>query len=374
MKIIIIQIGDIYEFPPVLSLIHALEELKEDTVVISTIPSGDYSADFHNTVFDIIPHNYEAITSPAKKLGLLPKMHNELWNKIDQYYDNDSLLWVVTDVTLKYLGKQLLTRNYILHLLELSQELLLYKHIDVLKYDAEKYSNSAKAVVVPEYNRAHITKAWWKLGKMPFILPNKPYLSESVHKNEVIEDKVAAEVINRIGDKKIILYQGILNNERPLEPFIHAVDELGDGFAFVIMSKGDNIYSNIESSNYFYIPYIRPPKHLQVTSHAYIGVLSYVPTYNSGYSPLNSLYCAPNKTFEFSKFGIPMIGNDIPGLRYLLGTEKIGECYSSFESKEIVKAIEKIQSNYNYYSSNSSKYYLSCDYRQLLKDILDKIE
>ena len=119
MKIIIIQIGDIYKFPPVLSLIHALEELKEDTVVISTIPSGDYSADFHNTVFDIIPHNYEAITSPAKKLGLLPKMHNELWNKIDQYYDNDSLLWVVTDVTLKYLGKQLLTRNYILHLLEL---------------------------------------------------------------------------------------------------------------------------------------------------------------------------------------------------------------------------------------------------------------
>lgn len=84
-------------------------------------------------------------------------------------------------------------------------------------------------------------------------------------------------------------------------------------------------------------------------------------------------YCAPNKTFEFSMFGIPMIGNDIPGLRYLFETEKIGTCFDSFEPEMIAKAIEKIEKNYETYKTNALNYYSSCNYKALLTDILEKI-
>ena len=49
---------------------------------------------------------------------------------------------------------------------------------------------------------------------------------------------------------------------------------------------------------------------------ASIGVLSYFPRSGSIGRTLNPLYCAPNKIFEYSKYGIPMISNDVPALRY----------------------------------------------------------
>lgn len=70
------------------------------------------------------------------------------------------------------------------------------------------------------------------------------------------------------------------------------------------------------------LPYITAPYHLEVTSHAFIGILIYAPVYGTFTSPLNSIYCAPNKLYEFSHFGIPMIGNNIPGLNTLLKVTK----------------------------------------------------
>lgn len=370
MKIILVQVGDIYKFPPVLSLLKALEEKNIETVVVSTHPSGDYTANFPGVTFETLSVCYEKIGSAFTKLTKMPEMGRILWKLIEKHYSEDSIIWVATDVTLKYLGKKLLKTRYVLHLLELSQDLLLYKKMPLLKFDAHKYGECAKAVVVPEYNRAHITAAWWGLKKQPLILPNKPFITESFQKNSFIEDDVARQVIEKIGERKIILYQGILGSERPLEQFIRAVDMFDGRYAFVIMTSYPDAYKDIESDNYFYIPYVRAPKHLQITSHAHIGVLSYVPTPNTGYSPLNSLYCAPNKTYEYSMFGIPMIGNDIPGLRFLFETEHIGACFKTFDAKAIAEEIETIENEYEFYQKCSYDYHKKCDYSKVVDDIL----
>ena len=72
--------------------------------------------------------------------------------------------------------------------------------------------------------------------------------------------------------------------------------------------------------NCVFYPYVPAPLHLEVTSYARFGILFYRPTI------LNKAFCAPNKIFEYGGFGIPMIGNDIPGLKNTIGNSNAGIC------------------------------------------------
>lgn len=373
MRIITVLVGNAYSFPPVLSLLHAFEKMHIDSVFITTKSTKCLQDELKKTTVIEIETDYESINSPIKKLSMIPYLRKELWTLIDSNYNSDSIIWVVTDVTIKYLGTKLTSRKYVLHLLELSQELLYYYKIPAIKLNKEKIGNKALAVVVPEYNRAHLTKTWWNLTKMPCVLPNKPFSDQGLKRGEYIQDDVARNLIDALGTRKIILYQGVMSDERPLDVFIDAVDEYGGEYAFVIMSGGKNIYHYKKSDNYCFIPFVAPPNHLQITSHAHIGVLSYVPTKSTGYSPLNSLYCAPNKTFEYSMFGIPMIGNDIPGLRYLFDTKNIGRCFDEFSIKSVCDSIDNIEREYKTLSSNSNAYFAECDYVSILTEILNKV-
>ena len=103
--------------------------------------------------------------------------------------------------------------------------------------------------------------------------------------------------------------------------------------------------------------YITAPYHLEVTSHAFIGILIYAPVYGTFTSPLNSIYCAPNKLYEFSHFGIPMIGNNIPGLKYTIESYKMGCCLPFFNAESLKNAITDLTDNYETYAENARRFY-----------------
>lgn len=84
--------------------------------------------------------------------------------------------------------------------------------------------------------------------------------------------------------------------------------------------------------NVVYIPFIQPPYHLLATQYADIGVLTYV----SSKRDLNALHCAPNKLFEYSVWGLPMIGNNIPRLAYPFEKYNIGVYYEHLKKYEII--------------------------------------
>lgn len=376
MKVIVVFIAEFLKTPPVLSVIKALDDLGHE-VVVCTI--GDKNSDYYNNLgevknvgFRFVNDSYSDSSSMIGKFTRMYKIRERLWNIIDEIYDDNTLLWVISDVSVKHLGKRLISKRYLIHFLELIEDMYYISGNSLLKMDREAYVNNAKVIIECEYNRAHITKAWWSLKTLPSVLPNKPYISIDIEKNsDITSSSELKGLIKRLEGKKIVLYQGNISKERPLNSYIEAVRELGDEWAFIMMLNGENPYPDLKANNVFYVPFVSPPFHLEVTSHAYIGVLSYVPVKNS-HSILNTLYCAPNKIWEYSKYGVPMISNDLPALRYSFETKGIGECVDQMNTKGVIEKLLQIDSDYAHYSRNSYKFFDSLDFKSAVKKILDK--
>lgn len=370
---IVVRVGTITH-PMTQSVIRMLLDMGYKVSVVTTKNNDDLNNLFHNKIkIREIDVDYTKPANIIVKFFRLFIIRLELWKAINELIDEDSILWVGHNITIKHLGNRLCKYDYILHLNELNENIAYWPRFPIFKLNAEKIGNGAKSVIVPEYNRAYIVQAMWNLKTLPKIMPNKPYLEKSLPKNATINSsKEAKELINKLDGKKIILYQGAISRERKIDSFVRAVSELGDDYAFLIMSKDLNIINFVLPQNCYTLHHINAPEHLEVTSHAFLGVLSYIPEMTSN-SKLNSLYCAPNKLFEYSMFQIPMIGNDIPGLRTVFSQYGCGEC-CSYDEQQIVKVIKLIEDNYSVYCENSKRLYQSVDNYETLRKIVQEIE
>lgn len=370
-----VNIGPLKKYPPVITVLHYLRELGFELILCSTDIDNQTALLCKKLGIKTveIKANYDKSIHPLLKLVRLIKIKKKLWNEIDKLYDSNTVIWVFSDLALKHLGRKLLGKRYVLQMFELNNKTLYYRKLPLLFINTANYAKNAVGVIQAENNRAHISKAWWGLDTLPYILPNKPYYNYDIPKKSDITNEKAKDIIRSLKNKKIILYQGIISPERPLEPFISAINRLGEDYAFVIMSGSENISKNIKSKNCYFLPFISPPLHLEVTSNAYIGILSYVPTKNE-YSKLNSIYCAPNKLYEYSMFGIPMIGNNIPGLYYTFKTTGCGVCFDNFNEEEIIESIKSVELNYKSISENASSFYNKTNIKEILSNITSDIE
>lgn len=378
MKIIVVMIGKMVKCPPAISVIQVLNDLGYEVIVCTT--NCDKEAllrnfeGMNNITFEYPISDYEDNVSLHIKLIRMFKIRKNLWDTIEKYYDDESLLWVISEVAVKHLGKRLLNKRYILHELELIEGMYYISGNPIFKLDAHEYASKALAVIEAEYNRAHITKAWWNLDRVPYVLPNRPYKSADIRKKSSITSRDdVAQLMEALKDKKIILYQGNISKERPLDKFIMAVEELGDEYAFVMMLNGKNPYPELKTNNCYFVPFIAPPFHLEVTSNAYIGILSYVPIKNS-YSILNTLFCAPNKIWEYSKFGVPMISNDLPALTSQFHEKHIGITIPELSIEKIKEAILEIDRDYTNYSKAAKEFYDSVDIKTIIESIVADCE
>ena len=182
------------------------------------------------------------------------------------------------------------------------------------------------------------------------------------------------EVVAKYRDKKIILYQGIFIPERKVDGFIEAVNLLPNDYVLFLMGGGSSLYdelkSKYQSDRIVFLPFIAPPLHLEITKLAYIGILVYIVNDVPINHAINVLYCAPNKLYEYSKFGIPMIANDLPALDMVFSQNRAGVCLQTLSAKEISEAILKIDSDYEVYSRLSHQLYESIDMVDLVKNIV----
>lgn len=240
----------------------------------------------------------------------------------------------------------------------------------IARFLSASIARKCVAVTACEKNRANIMRFWWKLSETPYVIPNKPYEIQIGVDAEPSCSEVD-DALRLIGDRPFIIYQGIFQNIEYISTIAQSLNSRSNMPVLVMMgSDRRNIVPQIKKiySNTIFIPHIQSPCHLEVTSHAILGVVCY------DHSSLNKLYCAPNKIFEYSKFGIPMLANDVPGLLQTVGMFKAGVCVD-FDSKEEVSAgIESLLSNRKFYSENAINLYNSVNNKATIKRLLEEVD
>lgn len=377
-RIVFIEVDDIERYPPEISILNALSSLSTINLIVCSLCPSDYMKKYCETKhielinangFVIRKKHYSLANTLTKVLDY-KKCRERLWQAIDSVCQKQDILWINTFDALKLLGEKIINYKYIVHLYELIHETRVYYKLPYPKYNLGKYLRHAYRVIECEYNRACITQTWFQLQRRPVVIPNKLFLDSDKENYQVGQEIV--EKMNKLKGKKIILYQGILGPERPIGVFAEAVSELGDDYTMLVMS---NSKMDIKHKNLVEIDFINPPNHLYVTQRAYIGILNYQASMNgySGNDSLNSIFCAPNKIYEYSRFGLPMIGNDIPGLKYTLEYSGAGICIRNMNKEDIKKAIIRIDNNYEEYKRYSAEFYNNVDIRKIiLEDILSE--
>ncbi len=373
-RLLFVETDDARRYPPEISVLHALKEIDSIELIVCSLSPSEYMKEFctrnHIKYFDahgknLRDHSYSGARVIFKLYDYI-RNRALLWKEIKKNYNDGDLLWINTYNTLKLLGKSLGNYKYIVHLYELLHETRVFYKFRFPKFDLEYLLKNAYRVIECEYNRACITQVWFNLKRRPVVLPNKLYLGNDENQTFSVDHSIA-ELLYKLNGKKIILYQGILGPERPIEVFAEAISEMGKDYVMVVMSntKLEKQYNNV-----YEIGFVSPPDHLYVTQKAYIGIIYYKASQQgfAGNDCLNSIYCAPNKIYEYSKFALPMIGNDIPGLKYSIGVTESGLCLKECTKEAIKEAILHIDSDYKSYQSNSRNLYESVN----IKGIIEK--
>ncbi len=267
--------------------------------------------------------------------------------KIVNSIEQKDLLWIEGARTLISIRHSFLKKyRFAIQVMEL------YDTHKKLRNKLAWYFKNAKYSFVPEYTRANVFRMWYGLKKLPSVIVNSPYDLHLNNSDEYLKQRIPKlwELIQ--DNKKIILYQGSIGKERNIDNIARFIDTLADAYVLVIIGPPRGIDSCLSiSKKVIYLGQFKAPEHLLVTERAYMGILGYLGIH------LNNLFCAPNKLYEYSKFGVPMLGNDIPGLYNPFRIYKAGENADFDNIAEIKNAFFKIEQAYQSYQEGAKQLY-----------------
>lgn len=370
-KVIYIVKTDLHYYPPCMMQIRYLKKCGVRVEV--WFASSNESA---LTILDKEQIPYVCLGESPRVNSLIGKLKNWMefrrnvnrqLNNISQSERENTLLWVGTAESAIPLYGVLQHYHYNLTMLELLDG-------DKNKFKRTtfgKLAKKAEAIVACEVTRAYIMKYWFGLKKLPYVMPNKPYELGTTKNAEPSCDKTK-QAIDVIRGKKFIIFQGIFQKVAYMKALATALSQMDSDYYIVLMGFDlykTNAYEKLKKiyERVIELSSLPAPLHLEVTSHAQIGLVFY-----DDFS-LNQAFCAPNKIYEYSGFGIPMIANKIPGLENTVGKFNAGKCVE-FESKQLMKAIKEIDDNYEQYSANSLSLYNAVDNESTINDIIRDIK
>ena len=376
-KIVMVHYGNVPLCPPV---INACECIVNNSIKVHLI-GGELSKLpsilLSNPLFSYTDlGDFRTTASYFDKFSKRKRLYKEMRFAFTKEMRDGDILWTTNELAVMFLNKLIVPYrdHHILQLMELIDYCPYSYQFPLFKFPIDDYARSAWKTVVPEINRAYIQKVQWKLEKTPYVLPNKSYYIEPGEMTEEVEQAIS---ILKAEKRKIIFYMGIFSPDRDMDSCIKAIDSLGDDYCLVAIGRISEVmrdkaeYFINNTPNFKYLGFFNPPNHLHFLKYAHIGLTPYRPSYAIKYaSPLNSLYCAPNKIFEYAGFGIPMIGTDVLGLKIPFEKFEIGVCCKDLSVDSIVDAVNRIDSNYHNMQQNCLKFYSSVDLDQIMKSII----
>lgn len=353
--ILLVFSGECHQLPPLLSI---LDSLHSDYLLkVISYETSEKLQNLRQKYPDVIflskvlrPNKESFFDKVVRHLYFPIRFHCSTKRLIkNETYD---LLWIIHERTLIEFQKYLPEKKYIVSFYELND------HDKGFVRKTKVGVSNALTIITCEYNRSCIMRVWYHLDYTPPIIPNKPYY----HPRKRFID---CEFSKQLEGKKIIIFQGYIQRVRNIDKLCEAVEGMPE-FTLVLMGGGDSDYiEELKSrfSNIIFTGYVIPPYHMNITSYAYIGVVKYDHIF------LDHTFCAPNKIWEYSGFGIPTLGNDLPGLEYTIGKAKAGVCVSFDNVDSIRNGILEIERDYENYSKHALSFYDSFDLKKTLLDI-----
>ena len=376
-KIVMVHYGNVPLCPPV---INVCECLVNNSIRVHLI-GGDIiklpEILLKNSMFSFTDlGDFRTSSSYINKFRKRKRIYEGMRDAFNDNMKKGDILWTTNEVAVMFLNKLIkpYQDHHILQLMELIDYCPVFYKFPIFKFPIDEYARKAWKTVVPEINRAHIQKIQWKQEKTPYVLPNKSYYLEP---GEITDEVESALKIVKEEKRRIILYMGIFSPDRDMDSCIKAIDALEDKYCLyaigrisdVMRDRAEYIINN--TPNFKYLGFFNPPNHLHFLKYAHIGLTPYRPSYDIKYaSPLNSLYCAPNKIFEYAGYGIPMIGTDVLGLRTPFEKFRIGICCKDLSVKSIVSAVQEIESQYTNMQQNCYEFYNSVNLDEIISKII----
>ncbi len=366
MNVTVVCKSTLEVLPPVLTVIHTLRKLGNEVSVIC----GRADA---STIATLLAAGVrvEEVSGPAENgRGAVAKarewwhFRTATWNLLKEQ-KGAPLLWIGSADTALALGTPLLRERYVLQINELYDLFPLYRHA------LRRFARGARHVVVPDECRAAIFRYWYGLERTPFVVPNHP--AHMPEPSEDDDDVLRGQGVDLglIAGRRLVLYQ-CQNIRMSLMPIAEAVKQLGGGYVLGLLGKIHNrdMYNRLKAAypEVIHFPYIAAPGHLRMTRHAHVGILLYE------HESLNNIFCAPNKVWEYSGSGVPMICNDLPMLANKLMCHHAGETYEINDVKTIVDSIRRIGDNHAAYQKGAHSLFDSVSMEALLGGILSGVE
>lgn len=370
MQHILVFNHDLKMYPPILSVIYSLLRLGGSVCFVGYCSDDHITSRLRAAGVDV----YQAIENRVDdnafvkvfKLLLFRRRVNAYLSRVAS---TKSFVWILGNENSWILHKIVYKYRSILYLFEFPQLSVNTRYrLLAPTVNYRKLMRAAYRVVCSEYNRAHITQAYFGLTRFPEVVPNKPAIpldGGAEFPTTVWEDD----------GRKVILYQGIFNwPERRLEELCESAAYLSEQYLILAIGPESEYKKQLkgryESKDVQFLGFLPPPSHLVITSKASIGFISYFPEPGSIESCLNTLYCAPNKIYEYSRFGIPMIANDVPAIAHLFDKFGAGVCVRDFSPQGIAQAIREIEANYEAFRAGALRLYASVDFDDLIGEIV----
>lgn len=373
--ITVAHVGDFLRYPPVISLLENLLSNGNRVRLVSSTLSDAIPERISK--FNTFSYYYVPFTTGSGiqgKFNRFIKEKKSFRDSVVSAMNGSQILWTTTDVTVKILGDIVLNYKHIMQLMELIERYPGALNLKFLEFPIEKYARKAHKVVVPDLDRAYIQQAWWDLKEVPIVLPNKPY---SIYDEKVELNSEETKALEKIKNekRKVILYSGLITPERNIGDFAKAIRDRSDYCIYVMgknFSDGGYLDKFIsDNPNVEYLGYFTAPKHLSFVKYAYVGLTPYVPTKSSMHPKINALYCAPNKVYEYSAFGVPMLGTNVLGLLRPFEQYKIGKCSKDMTKESILQGLDYIDSHHDEMSKNAIKFFNKDDLDEIVRDIIE---
>lgn len=368
LRILMIFPGIIDDLPP---LLHASVCMLQQGAHVSIVCAGssnntkNYIKGFGVDYFSITANQYPQ--SLSGKLFLRIKFLLFL-NKII-YQLKPNVIWLHGGHAMGYLPA--LVRN---------KDTILIAHAHEL-YDIMRLRKSQNRAIrlsdlflVPEVNRGWMLKMSSHTTAPFIVVPNR--LPDDIKLEEAATEYTTSVFTKNGGSvhcKRFIIYQGYFSPRRCLEELIHAFKSIDDATVGLILLGDssdkrylDKLIQHAKSDcRIIYISKIPPPGHLRITAGCHAGVMLYAPV------SLNDVYCAPNKIFEYSAFGLSMIMPAYPGLVSINDCYDLGETCDPCSVESIASALLRVLKRDPLKSKASAKIFL--DNSEKLFDVYGKV-